>query len=57
MQESSIDNEEGSNQTRNVMVVFAPPFSLLTLFYCQEIMHSVLFKELSKGAHEKVLKH
>ena len=35
------------------MVVSIPPFSLAALFYCQEIMHSVLFKELSKRAHGK----
>ena len=53
MQESSNDYEEGFNQTRKMMVISIPPFSLAALFCCQEIMHSVLFKELGKRAHGK----
>ena len=51
MQESSIDNEEGSIQTKIEMVVLTSPFSLTALYYCQELMHSMLYKELSKWAY------
>ena len=44
MQESSSKNEEGSTQSKNEMVVFVPPFSSIALNYCQELIHSMLFK-------------
>ena len=35
------------------MAVFVFPFLLMALFYCQEIMSSMLFKGMSKRAHGK----
>src|SRR5689334_11461186 len=47
MRDSGTAQETETPQLQSEKIIYYPPFSLIPLFYCQEIMHSMLFKEMS----------